>query len=210
LGLRWRYSNPPPRVVTCERYIYMLHQNSQALLSWSVRNFFVPTDCRFVAFDTVSYRTTCEQNVLFLLYQDCLKKSVVKVAVNKTQVYEWHKRFRDGHETAGFFCTTKHQRIGSIVGSHRVRCRAECEGIGASAIFLGLVTGRLTPVFATKKCPRMTTIRCRRRSHCKSDDSTWQTYRKWFPGMLAEALRTCHCPRKLLWRKFYVNRCNVI
>jgi hypothetical protein len=50
-----------------------------------------------------------------LLRQECLKKRVVKVTVKKTQVYEWNKRFRDGYETAGFFCKDKAPAYRSLV-----------------------------------------------------------------------------------------------
>jgi hypothetical protein len=41
-----------------------------------------------------------------------LQEACAKWTVKNTQVLEWHKRFRDGHETDGLFCTTTHLHIG--------------------------------------------------------------------------------------------------
>jgi hypothetical protein len=41
-----------------------------------------------------------------------LEEAYGKGTKEKTQVYEWHERFRDGHETAAFFYTTTHLHIG--------------------------------------------------------------------------------------------------
>jgi hypothetical protein len=35
-----------------------------------------------------------------------------KAAMKKMQIYEWHKRFHNGHRTASFFYMTMHPHIG--------------------------------------------------------------------------------------------------
>jgi hypothetical protein len=74
----------------------------------------------------------------------------------------------------------------------------------------------ISPTFsnsATKKYSERTLIRKRWGSNCKRDESTDRGIEKWFPGMFPKALGTlekvCHCLRKLLQRKFCVNRRNV-
>jgi hypothetical protein len=60
----------------------------------------------------------------------------------------------------------------SVVGSQKVPCQAQNDGFAASSMFPGLVTARLFLVSATKIFSERTTIRERRKSHCKSDVST--------------------------------------
>jgi hypothetical protein len=101
----------------------------------------------------------------------------------------------------------------SVVGDQKVPCQAQCDGFGASAIFLELVTARLSLVSTTKKCSERTTIHVCQGSHCKSDKITDRGIEIWFPGMLSKALRTlakvCHCPSELLCTKCCVNRYEV-
>jgi hypothetical protein len=66
---------------------------------------------------------------------------------------------------------------------------AQCNSFIGSVIFLGLVTALRLPVSATRKCFEMMICK-RRRSHCKSNDSTDRGMKKWFPGMLPKALQT--------------------
>jgi hypothetical protein len=57
------------------------------------------------------------------------------------------------------------------------------------------------------------TVRERPGSHYKTDESSYKSIEKWFPGMLSEALRTsgkvCHCPKEAFSGKYCVNRCKI-
>lgn len=115
----------------------------------------------------------------------------VKAAAKKTQVYEWHKCFRDGHETAGFFCT-------SVVFGHKVLCQAQCVGSVASAMFPGLHTARLF------RFPFLPVLE-RRISHRKSYESTDRDIGNGFQECVQKVYE--HCPRGQLGRKCCVNTC---
>jgi hypothetical protein len=41
-----------------------------------------------------------------------LEEAYGKAVMKKTHVYELHKRFRDWHQTDGFYCTKTHLHIG--------------------------------------------------------------------------------------------------
>jgi hypothetical protein len=100
-----------------------------------------------------------------------------------------------------------------VIDDQIVCCQAQCVGLLAFALFLGLVNAWLPPVPGIKKCSERTTVCECWVSHCKSDQSNDRGVEKWFQGMLSEALQTlakvCHCPRELLWRKCCANKCKV-
>jgi hypothetical protein len=72
----------------------------------------------------------------------------------------------------------------------------------------------LMTVSTTVKCSERITIRERRDSLCKSNESTDRGIENRFPRMPPKALRTlakaCHCPRELVWRKCCVNTCKIL
>jgi hypothetical protein len=82
---------------------------------------FVP----FLSFENIGYRTTCNMTPCFAIeiscraYYECLKTRTYCGSEEK-QVYEWHKRFRDVHETTGFFCMKMHLHVG--FRGQRVSC----------------------------------------------------------------------------------------
>jgi hypothetical protein len=58
---------------------------------------FVNTDCWFVVFENVGYRTTRELTILSPSETlQILDETYAKVTMKKTQVYQWYKSFRDG------------------------------------------------------------------------------------------------------------------
>jgi hypothetical protein len=67
-----------------------------------------------------------------------LQQADDKAAMKKSQVYEWCKCLRDEHDSAGFFCTTKHRHLG--LGFQEVPYQPQCGSFGATAIFPGLAT----------------------------------------------------------------------
>jgi hypothetical protein len=75
---------------------------SWALLPLIVSRLLVPVDCWFVTFWNVGYRITCERIICVLLHKPhwetlrMFEEAYSKVAVKKTQVYEWHVCFPDG------------------------------------------------------------------------------------------------------------------
>jgi hypothetical protein len=71
-----------------------------------------------------------------------------KEAVKKTQLYGRNKRFRDGHETAGSFCTNA--LLHPEQKWPRIASQAQSDGFGHSVIFLVLATALFVPFSANK------------------------------------------------------------
>jgi hypothetical protein len=87
-----------------------------------------------------------------------------KVALKKTQVYEWN-------ETAvsaawQYTCTL-------VIGGRKVPCHAQCDSLGTFSIFPGLVTTRLFTVSANKTCFERTALR-------KSLQKLWDHWQRYW------------------------------
>jgi hypothetical protein len=82
--------------------------------------------------------------------------------------------------------TTSQSTCTTVVGGQKVPYQAQRDGFAASITFLGLVTSRIFPV-STIKNRYERTIRERRESHCKSDESTDRGTEKRFPEVLPNA-----------------------
>jgi hypothetical protein len=115
---------------------------------------------------------------------------------------------RSEHKAAGSFCMTIHLHIG-----HWRSETAQCDGFGASVMFPGPVTHDffqlllLTSVLNGQWFTNTQEVTAKARAALTDIE-------KRFLGMIPKALQTmakvCHCPKELLWRKRWVNRCKII
>jgi hypothetical protein len=104
-----------------------------------------------------------------------------EVTVKQALVYEWRKRFHNGHKATGFIRMTTHIHIDRWWS--KSNSQAECDCLEASVAFLENVL-----VSATGKYSERTKIYERRESHCKSGPIAVRVVEVWLPGMVPNAL----------------------
>jgi hypothetical protein len=104
--------------------------SDRGIVITSVSSLFqLPMDSWFVAFENIDHGTTHEHKTLSIFLSKSpsealrtLEEAHGKEVVKKTQVYEWHKRFRDVYETAP--SSAGQNTCTSVPGVSKIHCQA--------------------------------------------------------------------------------------